>query len=147
MRAALRLTFLTATLATAYYFLLCAVNYALPWVFTPSWWRLSWPTQHSATLAWFQALNVVRTLVAALPISVVIAIFVKRHQYAVTLATAATTATVMVLGALIQIPPRGADFSIIYLVAFAAMAVSPPLLLWIGQNLRSKMRRLFRERK
>src|SRR5580700_1550364 len=77
VRAALRLTFLTATLATAYGFLLWAANYALPWVFTPSWWRLSWPTQHSATLAWFQALNVVRTLVAALPISVVIAIFVK----------------------------------------------------------------------
>ena len=144
MRITWRLTLTTAALVTAYYFLVGAVAERLPWAVIPSWWWLAWPSRHSAFVAWLQALNIVEALAAALPISVIITLFVRQYQFGVTLGVAAGTAAFITIGSLMAYPPvsstHPAELWLGNVINFAALCGSPPLLVWLSRSLPSNNR-------
>src|ERR1700726_585964 len=109
MRITWRFAFTTAALAAAYYVLVWVIMERLPWVFIPAWWRLGWPSRHAALFTWFQALCIGGSLAAAFSISLVIAFFVKQHQFAVALAAAVSTAALVTLGSVVAYPPTSSS--------------------------------------
>jgi hypothetical protein len=144
MRITLRFTLAVAILATAYYLLLTFVIVRFPWATPPSWWWRPWPSKHAAVLAWLQALNIVGSLTAAVPIAVVIAFFVKESRYAVATCVAVAIALVVVVSSLVDYPPwsstKAVDLWLTDLIYFVALCGAPLLLLWLISLLPSNNR-------
>jgi hypothetical protein len=131
VRITWRFTLAVAILATAYYLLLTFVIVRYPWVTPPWWWWRAWPSKHAAVLAWFQTLNIVGSLTAAMPIAVLAALFIKENRYAVATCAAVAIALIVVVGSLVDYPPwssaKAADLWLTDLIYFVALCGAPLL--------------------
>jgi len=103
MGSRLRYGLTVAVLAGAYYGLATLLFEKMPYASIPAWWLAAWPSRHAGLLAWFQTLNVIGALVAALPIALLVTWGVGRHKLWTALAIAAATTVVV----FVQAPASG----------------------------------------
>jgi hypothetical protein len=90
MRMTLKQALIVGSASIAYYFLGDLVMERLPWLSIPTW-STTWLSRSTATLAWFQLLNVGGALLAAAPIATVLTLTVGVRRIRLSLVIGAMT--------------------------------------------------------
>jgi len=134
MRITLKPALIVGSASIAYYFLGDLIMERLPWLSTPTW-TATWLSRSTATLAWFQLLNVGGSLLAAAPIAVVLTLTGGVQRIRLALVIGAVTAVVTL------VPLAWAPFSshsapewmiwIFSTTLAVGIVVSLPLLVWL----------------
>ena len=133
MRITARFLFTIGALATAYYALVGMVRGDLPSAVVPTWWFHAWPSKYAAVISWVGVLDATAALAGAVPISLLIMLFVK-DRYRVAFAVGGLVAAVVIVGTFIEFPPTS-DATVWWLITVVqsvALLGSPPLLVWVG---------------
>jgi len=128
-------------LATAYYALIGMVRGDLPSAVVPTWWFHAWPSKYAAVISWVGVLDATAALAGAVPISLLIVLFVK-DRYRVAFTVGGLVAAVVLVGTFIEFPPSS-DATVWWLITVVqsgALLGSPPLLVWVGHRLPSNNR-------
>ena len=119
-----------AALSLAYYGLGYLVLSNLPYLSVPHW---SWPSRLLVVLAWFQFLTIIGVLVAALPVALVVAIWVaERKLYTALVIGAVTALAISVFGGSYdsptQSPPHPWAVWLSYATLYLSLVFAVPLL-------------------
>jgi hypothetical protein len=142
MRITARFLVTIGALATAYYALVGMVRGYLPSAaVVPTWWFHAWPSKYAAVISWVSVLDATAALAGAVPISLLIVLFVK-DRYRVAFAVGGLIAAVVLVGTFIEFPPSS-DATVWWLITVVqsgALLGSPPLLVWVGHRLPSNNR-------
>jgi hypothetical protein len=139
----LRYVLVVLVLAAAYSFLAALVFERMPYVFVPSWWWSLWPNRWSGLIAWFIVLNAVGSLIAALPVALLIAWGVGRNRLATSYFTAGACAVLVIAQSLApngQDLPHAAGQWLNKISLFVALLVAVPLLVRLLDLLPSNYR-------
>jgi hypothetical protein len=118
----------------AYYFLGDLIMQRLPWLSTPTW-AATWLSKSTATLAWFQLLNVGGALLAAAPIAVALVLTVGTQRIRLaSVIGAMTSAATLVPLAWTAFSSHSVPAWMIRLnspTLAVAISLSVPLLVWL----------------
>jgi hypothetical protein len=133
MRVPIKQALIVGSASIAYYFLGDLIMERLPWLSIRTW-TATWLSRSTATLAWFQLLNIGGALLAAAPIAVLLVLTVGARRIRLALVIGAITAAATL------VPQGWAPFSsnsapawMIWLnrtTLAVAMFLSVPLLVW-----------------
>jgi len=134
MRVPLKQAIIVGSASIAYYFLCELIMERLPWLCIPTW-TATWLSRSTATLAWFQLLNVGGALLAAAPIAVVLALTVGARRIRLALVIGAMTAVATLVPlAWAPFASHSAPAWMIWLnstTLAVAIFLSVPLLVWL----------------
>lgn len=134
MRVPIKQALIVCSASIAYYFLGDLIIERLPWLSIPTW-TATWLSRSTATLAWFQLLNIGGALLAAAPIAVLLVLRVGARLIRLALVIGAmTAAATLVPRALAPFSSNSAPAWMTWLngtTLAVAMFLSVPLLVWL----------------
>jgi hypothetical protein len=139
--ARLRVPLAILVLATLFYFLASISIERMPFTSLPSWWIGMWASHSLGMYTWFGLLNGVGSLMAAIPVAILLSWHIERDRMRTAFIVGAITALVATGSSVARYSPfahRATAFMTLEL--FLVMVLVLPLLIWLLHALPFKKR-------
>jgi Ca2+/Na+ antiporter len=127
-------------LSTAYYRLGSISIGRMPFASLPYRWMEIWPSRNVGVYAWFGLMNAVGSLIATVPIAILLRWLVKGNRIRETLTVASPAAFLTVASVVMHYSPMDRASVFITAELFLVMFLAVPLLVWVIAGLSSNRR-------